>query len=322
MTLSHRTQATMLLTVHIAARADDAPEPLDLREWNKIARWLHERELTPEDLVLGDAGSLLEAVEEAQLDRDRILRLLDRGPALALALDRWESAGIWVRHRSDSDYPRRLRERLKASAPALLFGCGDARLGDTGGVAIVGSRNVSPVDRQLAYNLGRMVSAAGKTVVSGGARGTDGQAADGAFEGSGRVVAVVADALTRNIGRRQYREQVMDGNLLLLTRYSPDAGFTPGNALGRNKLIYCLADTAIAVCSANGSGGTFRGAMENLERKWVPLWVAQTDAADSGNPALLEAGARWLPALDRLDVDDLFTANEATASPDDGGRLV
>lgn len=312
----------MLLTVHVAARADDAPEPLDLREWNKLARWLHERALTPEDLLLRDAGSLLEGIEEARLDRDRILRLLDRGPALALALDRWESAGIWVVHRSDDDYPRRLKERLKASAPALLFGCGDIGLGDAGGVAIVGSRNVSLVDRQLAYNLGRMVSAAGKTVVSGGARGTDGQAAEGAFEGRGRVVAIVADALMRNIGRRQYREQVTDGNLLLLTPYSPDAGFTPGNALGRNRLIYCLADTSIAVCSANGTGGTFRGAMQNLERNWVPLWVAQTDAADSGNPALVEAGARWLPPLDQLNVDNLFTATNAAPLPDGDGRLI
>jgi predicted Rossmann fold nucleotide-binding protein DprA/Smf involved in DNA uptake len=312
----------MLLTVHVQSRADDAPEPLDLREWNKLARWLHERDLTPEDVLLRDPGALLEEVGEARLDRDRLLRLLERGPALALALDRWESAGIWVRHRSDADFPRRLRERLKASAPALLFGCGDIALGDAGGVAIVGSRNVSPVDRQLAYTLGRMVSAAGKTVVSGGARGTDGQAADGAFEGGGRVVAVVADSLMRNIGRRQYREQVTDGNLLLVTPYSPDAGFTPGNALGRNRLIYCLADTSIAVCSANGTGGTFAGARQNLEKQWVPLWVAQTDAPESGNPALVEAGARWLPPLDRLKVDELFTTANAAPLPDGDGQLM
>ena len=77
-----------------------------------------------------------------------------------------------------------------------------------------------------------------------------------------------------------------------------------GNAMARNKYIYCMALHAIVVSSTPNRGGTWTGAVENLGQGWVPLWVKETDAADSGNPRLVERGGRWL-----ADVDDLVFAN-------------
>jgi predicted Rossmann fold nucleotide-binding protein DprA/Smf involved in DNA uptake len=175
------------------------------------------------------------------------------------------------------------------------------------GIAVVGSRDATRIDNQIAYTLGRAISAAGYVTVSGGARGIDQHAQNGAFDGDGPVVAVIADSLMRNLVRPRYRNEIEADRLLLLTPYSPDTGFSAGNALGRNRLVYCLADAAIAVCSTNGSGGTYAGATQNLKAGWVPLWVGQTDDPHSGNPALVEAGARWLPPIDGLAIDTLFT---------------
>ena len=276
--MTPRTQAMVLLTVHVNARSDAAAAPLDLREWNRLAIWLDDRDLTPESLIHGNPVDLLQGVDEIRLERDRLLQLLDRGHPLAVALDRWASAGIWLFGRGDEEYPQQLKDRLRGSAPVVLFGCGDITTAARRGVAIVGSRNATDRDNLLAYNLGRKVSAAGYTTVSGGARGIDQHAQNGAFEGAGQVVAVLADSLMRNLARPLYRSEIEMDRLLLVTPYAPDTGFSPGNALGRNRLIYCLADTSIAVCSTNGSGGTFAGATQNLDKGWVPLWVGSTDA--------------------------------------------
>jgi predicted Rossmann fold nucleotide-binding protein DprA/Smf involved in DNA uptake len=53
--------------------------------------------------------------------------------------------------------------------------------------------------------------------------------------------------------------------LCLVTPFSPNAGFSIGAAMGRNRLIYCLADYAIVVASDAESGGTWAGATEALK---------------------------------------------------------
>jgi predicted Rossmann fold nucleotide-binding protein DprA/Smf involved in DNA uptake len=304
--LSARTQATLLLTAHIAAGRDDTSQPLDVREWNRLARWLADNELAPEALLERDPGAILEGWTDPRIGADRLLALLDRGHALALVVERWLGTGLWILNRSDAEYPTRLRQHLRDSAPPLLFGYGEARHFRNRGVAIVGSRDAPEHDLQLAEDLGRLVSEAGCNVVSGGARGVDDRAARGAFAAEGTVIAVVADSLVRNASKKQYRDPLLAGNLVLVTPYSPDAGFSSGNAMGRNRLIYCLADTSVAVSSANGTGGTFGGASTNLKQGWVPLWVARSDDPASGNPALVAQGAGWLPERDALDVEALF----------------
>ncbi len=44
--------------------------------------------------------------------------------------------------------------------------------------------------------------------------------------------------------------------------YGPDARFTVGGAMGRNGLIYCMADLAVVASAAEGEGGTWAAATE------------------------------------------------------------
>lgn len=312
--VSVRTQATLLLTVHLKTVAQSALKPLDVTEWTRLARWLGAKGNAPEDLVRGEVAGLLDDWDDPRIAKDRINGLLGRGAALAVALDRWLNTGMWFLGRSDDGYPQRLRKRLGESAPPILFGYGEQRHLQHGGVAIVGSRDASVEHLKLAENLGSAVSEAGYSVVSGGARGVDERAAQGAFLGKGTVIAVLADSLLRNAGKKMYRDHLMSKDLTLLTPYSPETGFSAGNAMGRNRLIYCLADAAIAVSSAKGSGGTFAGASEALRRRWVPMWAVPSDDSSSGNPRLIEMGARSLPPLSDLDVHNLRTVPVANAS--------
>jgi DNA processing protein len=63
----------------------------------------------------------------------------------------------------------------------------------------------------------------------------------------------------------------MEGQLVLVSPYDPGAGFNVGNAMQRNKLIYALADAALVVNSDFEKGGTWTGAVEQLDKlKLVP----------------------------------------------------
>ena len=68
----------------------------------------------------------------------------------------------------------------------------------------------------------------------------------------------------------EIRHALERGDLCLVTPYSPNAGFSVGAAMGRNRLIYCLADYAIVVASDAEKGGTWAGATEALKNGWVP----------------------------------------------------
>ena len=63
--------------------------------------------------------------------------------------------------------------------------------------------------------------------------------------------------------------------------------------MARNKYIYTAANSALVVRADQGTGGTWAGAKENNENKWVPLFVKQPSDA-SGNVVLLNKDAHPL----------------------------
>ena len=106
----------------------------------------------------------------------------------------------------------------------------------------------------------------------------------------------------------------MSGDLVLISPFSPEAGFNVGNAMSRNRYIYGLADAAIVISSTPDRGGTWNGALEDLKAGWVPLWVKRTENEKSGNPELVRRGARWL--ADDLTSLELLT-NSSTGRTED-----
>lgn len=108
----------------------------------------------------------------------------------------------------------------------------------------------------------------------------------------------------------------MSGKLALISPYGPEAGFHPGNAMGRNKYVYCLSRAAVVVHSAREKGGTMSGALENLRNRWVRLWVRSGDGAATGNARLAERGASRLPErMEEIDFSDLFAEEVAFQLP-------
>lgn len=292
MNLSPMAQATLLLTCYFSKASADDLKPLTNTEWGRFALWLKEKSLSPADLLVPDPAALLSGWHDSRVSVARIVQLLNRGHSLALAIEKWQRAGLWVVTRSDYDYPKRLKQRLKSDSPPVLFGCGNRALLNSRGLAVVGSRNANDTDLSFTHQVGRQAAADDIAIVSGGARGVDETAMLGAMNQGGVVIGVMADSLLKASTSTKWRKGLMEGRAVLVSPFYPEAGFSTGNAMARNKYIYCLAESALVVHSGK-NGGTFSGAQENLKKGWVPLWIKPTDEASAGNAELVAAGGRW-----------------------------
>lgn len=313
MSISEQSQAVLLLTAWFSKPTKGDPKPLTTKEWGRFAQWLKDAKQSPDALLRSsDISQSLAGWSDRTIDETRIQKLLERAGALGIALEKWQRAGLWVMTRSDPDYPARLKKLLKFDAPPVLFGSGNRQLLDQGGIAVVGSRDTSPGDLAFSTHLGGQIALAGKTVVSGGARGVDEAAMLGALEKDGTAAGVLADSLLRASNSSKYRRALMDRNLVLVSPFNPEAGFDVGNAMARNKYIYCLATAAVVVSTSKDKGGTWSGATENLKQHWVRLWVKSNADTNSGNAALVDMGAHWL--ADDLQIDELAAGQEGSAA--------
>lgn len=318
--LSPNTQAILLLTAPlIAGRAQQSPDLLSPGEYKRLARHLRERQQQPSDLLATDAAELRRACKPV-VDEGRLQRLLGRGFLLSQVIERWQARAIWVVSRADPDYPHRLRARLREDSPAVIYGCGDMTLLDSGGLAVVGSRHVdeSLIDYTMA--VGHLAARAGRTLVSGGARGIDQAAMRGALEAGGKVSGVLTDSLEKTTMNREHRNLLLDGRLVLISPYDPSAGFNVGNAMQRNKLIYALADASLIVSSDLNKGGTWSGAVEQLDKlKFAPVYVRSTGERSPGLDALHIKGALPWPNPSNVDelesVFDVSTPTITASSP-------
>ena len=295
-TLSPNTQAILLLTAPlIAGRGKASPDLLTPGEYKWVARHLRERQRQPSDLLAAEADELFKECQPV-IDASRLKRLLARGFLLSQAIEHWQTRAIWVVSRADTAYPMRLKARLKNDTPPVLYGCGDATIIETGGLAVVGSRHVDETLIEFTKDIGRLTAKAGCTLVSGGARGIDQAAMHGALEAGGKVGGVLADSLERAALNREHRDYLMNGQLVLISPYDPAVGFNVGHAMQRNKLIYGLADAALVVSSDYEKGGTWAGAVEQLERlRLVPVYVRANGETGKGLEALRRKGALAWP---------------------------
>ncbi|WP_377477886.1 MAG: DNA-processing protein DprA [Microcoleus anatoxicus] len=136
------TQAILLLCASFGQNRQTEPHPLTLGEYNSLAGWLRENQKRPADLLHPTCLNLLQSIPVNKLDFYRISALLQRGLMLSLAVEKWTNQGLWILGRSDSQYPKRLKQILQHLAPAILYGIGKIKLLSQGGLAIVGSRHV------------------------------------------------------------------------------------------------------------------------------------------------------------------------------------
>lgn len=292
--ISTDSQAMLLLCSHVGFPSDAEFAPFTLKEWNILARKLQANNLRPEALLEWNKSDLIQNLG-SEIEAERIKWLTNRSGSLALELERLESLGIKVLTRTDTDYPQKYRQRLREAAPSVLFFAGEKALLGQPGIAVVGSRHLDQAGQECASFVGNACGLSGLILYSGGAKGVDSISMKSALDARGTTVGVLAHSLEKEIRKPENRAALQRGDLCLVTPYSPSAGFSVGAAMGRNRLIYALADYAIVVASDFGKGGTWAGATEALKAEWIPVFVLQHEAMPDGNKQLINKGAFVFP---------------------------
>ena len=298
---SANTTAILLLTAPlVVGNRTPQAQILTAGEYRKLAPCLASLQAEPADLLEPGADRLLAQCGEV-IDEARLRALLNRGFPLSQAVERWQARGIWVVSPADAAYPPLLKKRLKNDAPSVLYGCGLQEIMHTRSLAIVGSRDVPEPLIEYTRETASLVARAGLTVVSGAARGVDRAAMNGALEAGGRVVGVLPGDLERTVMNREHRNLLLEERLVMLSPFDPSLRFTAAQAMQRNKVIYALAEAALVVNADCNRGGTWAGAVEQLKKYSVPLFVRSTGDPSEGLDALQQRGARPWPEPEDAD---------------------
>lgn len=295
--------------------------PLSLKEWNALVGKMIASGpggMAPGALLGQSSESLQKELQLSKEEAQRLAALLDRAGAVGFALQQLAEQGIWIVTRADENYPQRLKEKLGAHAPVVLFGAGTLSLVERKGVAIVGSRAVSEDDAAGKFTE-RIAELCGRdklNVVSGGAKGVDIISMRTVLQRDGKAIGVMSDSLAKKILESEARQYILEERLLLLSPFHPGTGFQVANAMSRNKVIYAMADYAVVVSSDLETGGTWAGAIENLRQKYVPLFVRSGDDVPEGNRKLLEKGGLPLDLNDNelstLSLEEFFAKRSAS----------
>jgi len=222
-----------------------------------------------------------------------------------------EARGIRWLPFSSPRFPRSLASIFDSPVGLFLRGDEDGALLERPSVAVVGARSCSPYGASVARTLGRKLAAAGLVVVSGLARGVDGEAHRGALEAEGTTVAVLGCGVDRvyPAAHAELARRVMERGLIV-SEYAPGVEPAPWRFPARNRVIAGLAAATVVVEARERSGALITADLaleEGREVFAVPGEI--TSALSAGTNALLRIGATALTsAADVLETFGLTSA--------------
>ena len=102
----------------------------------------------------------------------------------------------------------------------------------------------------------------------------------------------------------------MNGRLALISTDDPAADFSVGRAMQRNKLIYALADAGLVMNVELETGGTWAGAVEQLDKcRFGPVYFFDRDRSNPALAALRAKGAQpWPDPQQPNEFDEVLTS--------------
>jgi DNA processing protein len=198
----------------------------------------------------------------------------------------------------DGHYPDAL-SRLADRPPELRLdgSLGEARVR----VAVVGSRRCDEYGADLAREIARDLARAGVSIVSGGARGVDAAAHEGALEGGGHTVAVLGTGVDvcYPAEHRDLFERIVEAGGALLSEQPDGARGWKGNFPRRNRIVSGMSDAVVVVRAGERSGALVTAGWARSQG--VPLFAVPGDVRDelsAGPNDLLRRGARLAASPD------------------------
>ena len=222
-------QATMMLCANLAPQPDT--NPLDAAEYHALRATLTDAGLSVGDLLRSTAGANEHLQKAGMTDQQmqRISRLIGRGFALSMKLDKWSRASITTNAWDDDDYPQALH-KLGEIAPPLIHQCGNTELvtQPNCNVAVLTPVPASPRANNLIEPVAEQIASSGQTLVVSTNQPAGLSLLLKTIRKSGSAIALVGILpLYEAALSRIYREYLMAGRLLLISANDPDISHSP-----------------------------------------------------------------------------------------------
>ena len=263
----------------------------------RTCKLLIEKFGTPEKIFQLDA----DAIATAGVPRNTARAIVEFRDFDALEKELCELPNIGARlvKWTDADYPPNLRQI--ADPPPFLFVRGSATLTDTTCIAIVGARAASDIGRRMAQRLGLELAAKGFTVVSGLARGIDGEAHQGALDAHGKTIAVLGCGVDviYPAEHRKLAEAILEGGGALISELPIGTQPLAENFPTRNRILsgLCLGVVIVEAAEKSGSLITARMALEQ-DRQVFAVPGSPLSGKTRGSNRLLKEGAKLVECVE------------------------
>jgi len=208
--------------------------------------------------------------------------------------------------RSAKGYPALLRAIHDPPPQLWVRGPADLGLFDGCCLAIVGARSCSAYGRSVARSLAREAAAAGAVVVSGLARGVDGEAHRGALDSAGRTVAVLGCGIDRDYpaAHRQLAAGIVEAGGLIVSEYEPGIEPAPWRFPARNRIISGVSQLTVVVEARERSGALITADFALEQGRDVMAVPGEiTSAMSAGTNGLLRQGATPMTRIEDVLVE-------------------
>jgi DNA processing protein len=278
----------------------------------------------------GDAPSILKA-SKSQLaavhgigeeTADAISRWETNVP-LAAELKRIQEFGCHIVIQSDPEYPELLKQIY--DPPIVLYVKGNLTAKDKNSVALVGSRMTTHYGIEVARKLGYQLGYVGVTVVSGGARGIDTAAHQGALTAKGRTIAVLGTGINivfppENV---ELYERII-GHGALVTQFPFNRPADRQSFPIRNRIVAGMTLGTVVVEANLTSGALITTNFANEYGRQVFAVPGRIDSPRSkGCHDLIKKGAKLCEGAEDIlsEFEYLFPASNRPPTPHETGVL-
>lgn len=212
--------------------------------------------------------------------------------------------GIQLIDLTSSDFPKNLSTVY--DPPLILYVKGKLIPEDQAALAIVGTRHPSLYGIKTARRLSSELAGHGVTIVSGLARGVDGEAHKGALEVKGRTIAVLGCGIDMAYPKehRDLYETIAEHGAVV-SEFSPGTEPLRFNFPLRNRIISGLSLGVLVVEASRKSGSLITADLATQEGREVYAIPGPIDSAASmGTNHLIQTGAKLVTSSEDI-LEDL-----------------
>ncbi|MCW5554389.1 MAG: DNA-processing protein DprA [Verrucomicrobiae bacterium] len=277
-----------------------------------------------------DASSILSA------SKSQLLQVRGVGDDTAEAIANWEKSvdlagelkriadfGCRVVIPSDEEYPASLREIY--DPPIVLYVKGELTAKDKNAVAMVGSRQTTHYGIETARKLAYQLAYVGVTVVSGGARGIDTAAHQGALSAKGRTVCVLGTGI--NVVFPSENQELFEriaANGAVITQFPFNRNGDRQSFAIRNRIVAGMTLGTVVVEANLTSGALITANFATEYGRQVFAVPGRIDSPRSkGCHDLIKKGAKLCEGAEDIlsEFEYLFPASNRPPSPSETGVL-